>query len=206
MTRDQRKRSGSSRHCTCIGAGVFAKPGDRRRRQRCTVSASEDRAIPHQEKIAAEHKRIDRDYKGRQIAMSRLNSRPKQTTMKILHPHCCSPHCFCAAISRIGSDDGPAAQAIAKEGYLGFPMVYKTMWNLARFQTRLQGPFNQKSCVPPSPGRQGGGHAQAIAYCMFWMDLRAEPLVLSVPKMEDGRFSFNVYTQLRVCRQSDDGQ
>ena len=88
------------------------------------------------------------------------------------------------------------AQAIAKEAYLyGFPMVmnYKTMWNYAidSKSPDYKGPFNQKSCVARlfTPDDKAVVTPNAdTPYCMFWMDLRAEPLVLSVPKMEDGRY------------------
>ncbi len=88
------------------------------------------------------------------------------------------------------------AQAIAKEAYLyGFPMVmnYKTMWNYAvdKDNPEYKGPFNQKSCearlYTPEDKAVVTPNADT-PYCMFWMDLRAEPLVLSVPKMEEGRY------------------
>ena len=88
------------------------------------------------------------------------------------------------------------AQAIAKEAYLyGFPMVmnYKTMWNYAvdKDNPEYKGPFNQNSCearlFTPEDKAVVTPNADT-PYCMFWMDLRAEPLVLSVPKMEEGRY------------------
>ena len=88
------------------------------------------------------------------------------------------------------------AQAIAKEAYLyGFPMVmnYKTMWNYAidSESPDYKGPFNQKSCLARlfTPEDKAVVTPNAdTPYCMFWMDLRSEPLVLSVPKMEPNRF------------------
>ena len=88
------------------------------------------------------------------------------------------------------------AQNIAKEAYLyGFPMVmnYKTMWNYAvdKDNPEYKGPFNEVSCEARlfTPDDKAVVTPNAdTPYCMFWMDLRAEPLVLSVPKMEAERY------------------
>jgi len=88
------------------------------------------------------------------------------------------------------------AQNIAKEAYLyGFPMVmnYKTMWNYAvdKDNPEYKGPFNEVSCEARlfTPDDKAVVTPNAdTPYCMFWMDLRAEPLVLSVPKMEGERY------------------
>ena len=110
------------------------------------------------------------------------------------------------------------AQNIAKEAYLyGFPMVmnYKTMWNYAvdKDNPEYKGPFNQTSCEARlfTPDDKAVVTPNAdTPYCMFWMDLRAEALVLSVPKMEGERYySFqliDLHSQLRVCRLPDDRQ
>ncbi len=88
------------------------------------------------------------------------------------------------------------AQAIAKEAYVyGFPMVmnYKTMWNYAidSESTDYKGPFNRRSCearlFTPEDKAVVTPNADT-PYCMFWMDVRSEPLVLSVPEMEPNRF------------------
>ena len=88
------------------------------------------------------------------------------------------------------------AKAIAKEAYVyGFPMVmnYKTMWNYAvdKDNPEYKGPFNEVSCearlFTPEDKAVITPNADT-PYCMFWMDLRAEPLVLSVPEMEDERY------------------
>ena len=88
------------------------------------------------------------------------------------------------------------AESIAREAYVyGFPMVmnYKTVWNytLDKDNPEYKGPFNQVSCV----ARLFTPEDKAIVtpnadtpYCMFWMDLRTEPQVLSVPEMEPDRF------------------
>jgi hypothetical protein len=88
------------------------------------------------------------------------------------------------------------AKAIAKEAYIyGFPMVmgYKLIYNYAvdKENPEYKGPFNQLSCV----ARLFTPEDKAIVtpnadtpYCLFWMDLRAEPLVLTLPEMEPERF------------------
>jgi len=85
---------------------------------------------------------------------------------------------------------------LAREAYLyGFPLVmnYKTIWNYAidSKSPDYKAPFNQisrtarlftpedKAVVTPNSD---------TPYCFFWMDLRSEPLVLSVPEMEPDRF------------------
>lgn len=88
------------------------------------------------------------------------------------------------------------AQAIAREAYIhGFPMVmnfktihndvidqegpgYKGRFNPLTCETRLNTPAD-KAIVSPNAD---------TPYCMFWIDLRAEPVVLSVPEMEVERF------------------
>jgi hypothetical protein len=88
------------------------------------------------------------------------------------------------------------ARSIAKEAYVyGFPMVmnYKTMYNytLNEQSPDYKGPINQKSCE----ARLYTPEDKAVVapnsdtpYCMFWMDLRDEPQVISVPEMEPERF------------------
>jgi hypothetical protein len=108
--------------------------------------------------------------------------------------------CSCNELPESGASQGdltPAeVQALAKEAYLyGFPMVmnYKTMWNyvLDKDSPEYKGPFNQRFCE----ARLFTPEDKAVVtpnsdtpYCMFWMDVRAEPLVLSVPEMEPDRF------------------
>ena len=88
------------------------------------------------------------------------------------------------------------ARAIAQEAYVyAFPMVmnYKTMYNytLNQDSPEYKGPINQKSCV----ARLFTPEDKAVVtpnsdtpYCMFWMDLRDEPQIISVPEMEAERF------------------
>ena len=88
------------------------------------------------------------------------------------------------------------AQAIAKEAYIyGFPMVmnYKTLYNyvIDTSNPEYKGPFNHLSCdarlFTPDDKAVVTPNADT-PYCMFWMDLRVEPMVLSVPEMEPERF------------------
>ncbi len=88
------------------------------------------------------------------------------------------------------------AKAIAKEAYVyGFPMVvnYKTMYLyvLDEDSPEYKGPFNHLGCV----ARVYTPADKAIVtpnsdtpYCMFWVDLRTEPVVISVPGMAPERF------------------
>jgi len=88
------------------------------------------------------------------------------------------------------------AKAIAKEAYVyGFPMVvnYKTMYMYVvnEKSKEYKGPFNKSSC----DARLFTPEDKAVVtpnsdtpYCMFWVDLRQEPVVISVPEMEPERF------------------
>jgi hypothetical protein len=87
-------------------------------------------------------------------------------------------------------------QTIAADAYVyGFPMVmnYKTMYQYAvdTENPEYKGPFNEVSCearlFTPEDKAVVTPNADT-PYCMFWMDLRAEPLVLSVPEMEAERY------------------
>ena len=88
------------------------------------------------------------------------------------------------------------AKAIAKEAYVyGFPMVmnYKTIYNYVvdKKNPEYKGPFNQVTCVARlfTPDDRAIVTPNAdTPYCMFWIDLRAEPMVLTVPEMEPERF------------------
>ena len=88
------------------------------------------------------------------------------------------------------------AQAIAKDAYIyGFPMVmnYKTMnmYSVDEQSPEYKAPFNTLSCsarvftpedkVVVTPNSD-------TPYCMFWADLRTEPLVITVPEIEAERY------------------
>jgi hypothetical protein len=87
-------------------------------------------------------------------------------------------------------------QILAKEAYIyGFPMVmnYKTLYNytIDKSNPDYKGPFNEIACVARlfTPEDRAVVTPNAdTPYCMFWTDLRAEPMVLSVPEMEPERF------------------
>lgn len=88
------------------------------------------------------------------------------------------------------------ARGIAKDAYTyGFPMVmnYKTLYNyvIDEKSPDYKGPFNKMSCVARLFTPQDKAVVTPNAdtpYCMFWMDLRTEPLVLTVPEMEPERY------------------
>lgn len=96
------------------------------------------------------------------------------------------------------------AKAIAKEAYIyGFPSVmsYKAMYNYAIDQDHpeYKGPFNHLGCearlFTPEDKAVVTPNADT-PYCMFWMDLRAEPQVASVPEVEPDRFYHFQFTDL----------
>ncbi|MCK4993027.1 MAG: DUF1254 domain-containing protein, partial [Bacteroidales bacterium] len=88
------------------------------------------------------------------------------------------------------------AREIASEAYVyGFPMVvnYKTMYlySIDENSPEYKGPFNELSCE----ARLFTPEDKAVVtpnsdtpYCMFWVDIRNEPSVLSLPEMEPERF------------------
>ncbi len=88
------------------------------------------------------------------------------------------------------------ARALAKEAFVyGFPMVmnYKTMYNyvIDKENPEYKGEFNELSCVArlfTSEDKAVVSPNADTPYCMLWMDVRAEPLVLTVPAMEPERF------------------
>lgn len=97
-----------------------------------------------------------------------------------------------------GSLDISADQAktLARNAYLyGFPLVmnYKTIYSyvIDEDSPEYKGPFNQIACEARlfTPDDKATVTPNAdTPYCMFWIDLRSEPQVLSVPEMETERF------------------
>ncbi len=88
------------------------------------------------------------------------------------------------------------ARAIAKEAYVyGFPMVvnYKTMYMYAvnEKSPEYKGPFNYLGCearlYTPEDKAVVTPNADT-PYCMFWVDIRQEPAVISVPEIEPERY------------------
>ncbi|WP_111672859.1 DUF1254 domain-containing protein [Algoriphagus litoralis] len=88
------------------------------------------------------------------------------------------------------------ARQIAKEAYIyGFPLVvnYKTLYAnvIDKNSGDYKGDFNEKSCE----ARLFSPEDKAIVtpnsdtpYCMFWSDIREEPIVFSVPQMGPDRY------------------
>jgi hypothetical protein len=88
------------------------------------------------------------------------------------------------------------AKQIAKEAYVyGFPLVvnYKTMYNytLNEKSHEYKAAFNEKSCE----ARVFTPNDKSIVtpnsdtpYCMFWLDIKNDPIVLSVPEIRDDRY------------------
>ena len=91
---------------------------------------------------------------------------------------------------------GEEARQIAKEAFIyGFPMVlnYKTMvaYTLDRNSPEFKGDFNESSCearlYTPDDKTIITPNSDT-PYCMTWMDIREEPIVISLPEMEPERF------------------
>jgi len=92
--------------------------------------------------------------------------------------------------------DKKEVRTLAKEAYLyGFPLVmnYKTLYANVINQNSgdYKGEFNQKSCE----ARLFTPEDKAIVtpnsdtpYCMFWSDIRNEPIVFSVPNVDASRY------------------
>ncbi|PLW99250.1 MAG: cell envelope protein [Marinilabiliales bacterium] len=88
------------------------------------------------------------------------------------------------------------ARAIAKEAYIyGFPMVvnYKTMYafTLDKINPKYKGPFNYLACdarlLTPEDTTIVSPNSDTPE-CYMWGDLRKEPMVITVPKMEPDRY------------------
>jgi len=88
------------------------------------------------------------------------------------------------------------AKQIAKEAYIyGFPLVlnYKTMYDYAidKKSPEYRGDFNELAC----DARVFTPEDKAIItpnsdtpYCMTWVDMRAEPVVFTIPEIDKERF------------------
>lgn len=100
-----------------------------------------------------------------------------------------------------GGDDPGAptpeqAQELAREAWTyGFPMAvnYKTLYEYAVNQDSpdYKGPFNTLGCearVFTPEDRAVITPNSDTPYCMGWLDLRAEPVVISVPEMDEERY------------------
>ncbi|MBN2975609.1 DUF1254 domain-containing protein [Pseudomonas lactucae] len=99
------------------------------------------------------------------------------------------------------------ARAIAKQAYLyGYPVVemYKTLYTQAvdKGGAHFKAPFNHIGHSSPVLTPKDVGVATPnldTPYSFVWMDLRSEPLVLTLPKIEDERYYsvqlVDLYTQ-----------
>ena len=120
-----------------------------------------------------------------------MNFRGRSTIGLLLIGVLCA--CGANAPATISPED---AEATAKEAYIwGFPMVmnYKTLYSyvIDTSNPEYKGPFNEVSCEARlfTPNDKAVVTPNAdTPYCMFWLDLRAEPQVLTVPEMEAERF------------------
>ncbi|TWD52459.1 DUF1254 domain-containing protein [Pseudomonas sp. SJZ131] len=99
------------------------------------------------------------------------------------------------------------ARGIAKEGYLyGFPIVemYKTLYTQAvdKSSENFKAPFNHIGNTAKAFTAKDTAFVTPNAdtpYSFIWMDLRAEPLVLTLPPIEEQRYYsvqlIDLYTQ-----------
>jgi hypothetical protein len=101
------------------------------------------------------------------------------------------------SLARAATEISPEeAREIAEEAYVyGFPMVmaYKTMhaYTLDEASPEFKGQFNQLACE----ARVFTPEDKAVVtpnsdtpYCMIWMDIGREPLILKVPELEPERY------------------
>src|SRR3954447_24396630 len=94
------------------------------------------------------------------------------------------------------SADPPDARAIAKEAYIyAFPMVdsYETLYKQAVDTTShdYRAPFNvlsNASSVATPEDKFVVTPNSDTPYSYLWMDLRAEPIVVTMPKIEENRY------------------
>ena len=88
------------------------------------------------------------------------------------------------------------AKQIAKEAYIyGFPLVlnYKTMYDYAvdKKSPDYKGDFNKLACearVFTPEDKTIVTPNSDTPYCMTWVDMRAEPIVFTIPEIEKERF------------------
>ena len=126
-------------------------------------------------------------------------------------PGCLLAACLCAVAGNATAINfsAPPAEAttIAKEAYLyGFPVVqmYKTLYTQAvdiqgkNFKAPLNQIGNTAMVFTPRDTAFVTPNSDT-PYSFLWMDLRTEPLVLTLPAIEDGRYYstqlIDLYTQ-----------
>ena len=100
------------------------------------------------------------------------------------------------ATPQAGSIPAVNEAEIARDAYVyGFPMIMnlKTIYDYAvnRDSPDYKGPWNEVACearlFTPADTAVVTPNSDT-PYCMFWMDLRREPMVLAVPEMEPDRY------------------
>jgi len=100
------------------------------------------------------------------------------------------------ASSPISNTDEVNVEAVARDAYVyGFPLMMnlKTIYDYVINQDApdYKGPFNEVSCearlFTPADTAVVTPNSDT-PYCMFWLDLRREPLVISVPDIEADRY------------------
>jgi len=97
----------------------------------------------------------------------------------------------CAKKIKVGPE---GARVIAKNAYIyGYPMLenYKLMYAYAIYQDGkyFRAPFNNMAVVTPdtvSTDSTGAAVTLGSPFAMAWIDLRAEPVVITVPPMKEG--------------------
>ena len=97
----------------------------------------------------------------------------------------------CAKKIKVGPED---ARVIAKNAYIyAYPMIenYKYMYAYAVYKDsgHFRAPFNTLAVVTPDTARTDStGHAVTPKppYALAWLDLRKEPVVITVPRMKEG--------------------
>jgi hypothetical protein len=108
----------------------------------------------------------------------------------------CSIILLCTACSPETDVTPDEAREIAREAYIyGFPTVvnYKTMYlyTLNEQSPEYKGPLNFVGCdarlLTPEDKAVVTPNADT-PYCMFWADIRSEPVIISLPEMEPERF------------------
>lgn len=95
-------------------------------------------------------------------------------------------------------------QALAEEAYVyGLPLVmtYGVMYafSIDRESSQFKAPINQLRCLsnPATPADKAIPFLNIdTLYCNAWLDLRAEPIVISLPKVEKSRYHSVMLTDL----------
>ncbi|HET6463552.1 MAG TPA: DUF1254 domain-containing protein [Candidatus Krumholzibacteria bacterium] len=106
----------------------------------------------------------------------------------------------CAKKIKVGPED---ARVIAKNAYIyGFPIVenYKMMYAYSVYKDsgHFRAPFNTLAVVTPDTAvtdsaRAASGAVPKTPYAIAWLDLRKEPVIITVPLLkEDSRYRIDL--------------